>query len=411
MRKILLAAALSLFSMAAFAAQVPLLTGATTADPSQVQATINGVIGSINSTITTQSMAAPSYPRNLLDNGDFYVNQRGTTASTCGTTTIPVTAYNPDRWGCNVNVGSGAGQLATVTATPTPYQGFTNAFTFVRNSGSLAQPQCVMQEVESRRAIQAAGQTVDFSIYLYALAGMIADNAGAANLYIFTGTTADQGLGSFTASPAITPAWAGIATLGTTSVTLSAAWNRYQTGPVAIGSGVKEIAAAICWTPTVGASGGSTDGLAGDGAQLEILGAGATTASAFEFQDPLFELGRAQRFAYGILEPASGVAVGMNGTLLTTTTCALNLNLPVTMWKAPVFSVVGTALSNATFQIVVAADTSTLATTYLVSPTAANTANAVALVGTLTTSSTAGWACQLQGKAAGGGILLWSADF
>lgn len=405
-RKLFTASLIGLFLGAqAHAANLPLLQGPY--DPGNALGFLNALIQEINQGIATNPGVL--VPKNVLDNGNFAIAQRGTaTLQTCGTTTIPETAYSADRWGCNVNVTSGAGTLETVTSSPSPMVGSLNSLVLYRTSGALLQPQCVMQEVPQNRVLAMQGQTVDFSIYAQALSGLAADNGNAANLYVFTGTTADQGLQSFTASPAITPAWAGIATPGSVAVTLTTAWARYQTGPVPIAPTINEIAVAVCFTPTATGA-GSTDGLALSDAQLEPLGSNVQVASGFEAKDPTLELATAQKYYYRIVEPAAGIAVGGNGTMLTTTTCALNFTLPQTMFKAPVFSHTGT-FSTSTFQIVVAADTSTLASTFLVSPSAANTANVAALVATLTTGSTAGWACQLQG-AAGTSSLIWGADF
>ena len=228
--------------------------------------------------------------------------------------------------------------------------------------------------------------------------------------------------------PQITPAWTGIAVYGpnnsgaqqTTAAqafgqalsnptTLTTSWARYNTGPVYIPAGVTEVGVAICFVPTVNGTPGSTDGIAISDVQLEVVGPAAIGPSAYQHKDPAIENTNALVYYNRILEPASGVAIGMQGTMLTTTTCALNLTFPVAMRVAPTFSHTGT-FSTSTWQIVVAADTSTLASTFLVSPTAVNSTVAGALVATLTTASTAGWACQLQG-AGGTSSLIWGADF
>jgi hypothetical protein len=86
---------------------------------------------------------------------------------------------------------TGAGQLAVVTTTP-PI-GFTQESTLVRASGALSQPVCAWQELPNTRAVSLAGQTVDFSVYMKALAGLSADNGNLANLYVITGTDVSSG--------------------------------------------------------------------------------------------------------------------------------------------------------------------------------------------------------------------------
>src|ERR1700679_519825 len=145
------------------AANIPYLTGPQ--DPSQLNATINSLIQQLNSLITPQSMAQFGTFRNLLDNGAMLIQQRGTGAATCGTTAMSETTYGPDRWTCNVNVTSGAGTLTPTTSTPAPPPGFLNQAQLIRNSGSLAQPVCVMQEIPTNQAVQLQGQQATFSFY------------------------------------------------------------------------------------------------------------------------------------------------------------------------------------------------------------------------------------------------------
>jgi hypothetical protein len=149
-------------------------------------------------------MASLAAPRNFLDNGSMDVNQRAVTATAATTSGLVETSYSPDRWGADVNMAAGAGQFAVVTSTPTPYPGFANSATLVRNSGALGQPVCALQEVPSQRVAQLAGQQVDLSAYMQGLAGLVADNGGQANLYLITGTGTDQGLGALRSAVGMT---------------------------------------------------------------------------------------------------------------------------------------------------------------------------------------------------------------
>ena len=509
-----------LFSTSVEAAQVPLLTQW---DPTNGLGVLNGLINSLNSLITPGSMSNAFSGRNLLDNGDMWVNQRAATA-TCGTTTTSgMTAaanYSADRWLCDVNITTGNGNLLVATSTPTPPVGFINESQQYRGGGALLAPQCTFQELNTYKSTAIAGQVVNFSIYAQALAGLNADNGNLAFLEVITGTDAAGGFGlrgakgmatstkasSFTIStstgiitnttsvvagqpititaaaiptgftqgatyyvsstnltsgtsfsvattyagalagqvlipstggttdvlnftPAY-PAWttaavygANNAGAGQTSVqqafgqvesqaqVLSATnWARMSTGPISIPTGTTEVAVAICFPPAGTGTGGTTDGIAFTGAQLEVMGANQTTPSIYEFKSPTLETSEAERYSYVINDAANGTPVGPMGTLLTTTTCGFVENFPVAMDAAPVFEAIGT-ITTTTFHVYVAADTSTLTSAGITAATLTTT-NSAGFTATLTTSSTAGWACQLTGQTASAAIgLAWTADF
>src|SRR4051812_5779246 len=216
-RKLLkLALGLGLLAPIAAMAAVPYVPSTSQySEPSQIVATLNYLVGQINTFVTPNTMAMPSTPRNVVDNGAMAVSQRGTGAATCALNGAAITsaAYSADRWGCEVNVAVGAGQLTQISATPSPPAGFTNSLKLVRNSGALTQPQCTYQEISTTRSTALAGQQVVFSAYIQALAGLATDQGAStqtANLVIISGTGTDQGFGTWTASPAITPAWTGV---------------------------------------------------------------------------------------------------------------------------------------------------------------------------------------------------------
>ena len=410
--------ALSLFgSLAASAANIPLVTGPQ--DPSQMNSFANQIINSVNSLVTPNSMATFNNFRNLLDNGAMVIQQRGTGAATAGTTSgCAITSYGADRWCMDVNVTSGAGQLTPITSTPSPPPGFTASLKMVRNSGALTQPQCTWQALSSADVTGLQGQTVMFSAYVQALAGLAADQGTStqtAQLVIITGTGTDQGLGvlrsavGMTASPAITPAWTGIATLQSTTLALPAtpAWNRYNGAAVTVPTTVTELAVGVCFTPTATGS-GSTDGIAFTGAQLEVLGLNATAPSSFEFRSKGVELGKVARYFTALTEPAAGAAVPIVGTAISATVSTSGYTFPVPMDTAPTFTAYGTALSGSTWTLSNAAVNNALATTFIVTKTA-NTPYGASLTIT-TTGMTAGSGTVLLG-AGGGSILSWSADF
>ena len=282
--------------------------------------------------------AADPFPRNYLDNGAMAVNQQGTATITGGTTSITALQFAADRWFIDTNVTSGAGQAAVITASPAPPTGFQQSVKVWRNSGALLQPVCMLQEIETSRSTQLQGKYVVLSAYLDALAGFTA--AGSiVNAYVITGTGTDQGLATLTASPAITPAWTGIAggVTPTASWTITTAFARYFTAPVLIPTTATEVGVEICFTP-VGSSSGATDGFAVTGVQLEPVAYSATVAqlaptgpSAFEFRPLALDLQFVQRFFYQLNEPASGAAVNMIGQATGASTNALTLPLPVPM--------------------------------------------------------------------------------
>ncbi len=405
MRKYLAAIAAVLVSAGiSWGASLSLLTGPQPA--SDLVAILNTLIQSINSGITPASMGSFQTPRNFLDNGAFLVQQRGTGAVTCAQNSAATTAaYGADRWVCDANVASGAGNMQIVTSSPTLPPGFSAEMKLWRASGALTQPICAWQAVPTAEATALQGQQVVFSAYMQALAGLAADNGNAATLVILTGTGSDQGfLGtSWTASPAITPAWTGIATTLSSNVTLTTSWARYQ-ATAFIPMTATEIAVGVCFTPTATGA-GTTDGFAFTGLQLEQ----GAVAGPFEFRKIEDETARAQRYFYAVSEPAGASGIGMSGNAVTTTTCNTNLAFPVPMRAAPTFTALGTALGSGTWKINYAATTTTLATTFYVT-TVANTPSAA--FGTWTVSAAAlvaGGSCFPVG-AGGGSILSWSAD-
>ena len=378
-------------------------------EPNQILATLNYLISLINTFVTPSQMGSYQTPRNFLDNGAMLIQQRGTSTVTCAANSAPTTtAYGPDRWLCDANVSSGAGQSAPATSTPTPPLGFAQEIKLWRNSGALTQPVCSWQAVPTYQATALQGQSAVFSAYIQALGATAAANT--TTLYVITGTGSDEKfLGtSWTASPAITPAWTGIATAGSAGSTTTTGWVRYSVN-VQIPTTATEIGVGVCYTPNA-SNAGSTDGIAFTGAQLEQVSSATAGPGPFEFRHPADELARAYRYLYSVTEPAVNAPTGIQGQSASTTLCSLQVNFPVTMRAVPTFTVFGTALGTSTFKINQAAQNLALASTYLVT-LATTTPYAGFLTGTTAASQTAGWGCQLVG---GGSstttILTWSAD-
>lgn len=384
---------------------IPLLTTAATNEPSQINATFNGVIQQINSSMTPANFAPAATPRNFIDNGAMAVHQRGTATVTCGTTTIPpTTAYGADRWGCNANVTSGAGISQVITTSPAPPAGFPASTKLYRTSGALTQPICSMQEISSANTTYMAGQVVTLSFYAAALAGLSADNGNVINAYIFTGTGTDQGLQSFTASPAITPAFTGISSVLTQSFTISTTFGRYGFS-AQIPATATEMAVAICFTPTATGA-GATDGFAYTGAQLEI----GNGASAYEFRSYTAELLTAQAyFVQWADNLASTFSLPATCAEITSgTTAACTLILPTTMRTTPT-TTVATATS---FGKTKAADGTAGACSTLAAIASSNTPNSAGLTCALSETAAVGTMGRLiYANSGASNTLIVSADY
>ncbi len=271
-------------------------------------------------------------PRNYLDNGALNItNTNGTATVTCAVNAaIAVANMSADRWGCQANVASGAGRTAIVTASPSPPAGFTNSMKVFRTSGALTQPICVMQEVTTPQSVQLAGQAVTFSFNAAALAGLSADNGNVINAVIITGTGTDEKLTTApTASPAITPAWTGVATTLNQAVSITTSFVRYSVNAT-IPTTATEIAVALCFTPTATGA-GATDGFAWTGAQLEV----APSPTAFEFRSKTEELVKAQAFFYSIAEGAGPTPRALCTFSTANTVAQCLITYPVTMYLAP----------------------------------------------------------------------------
>ena len=374
-------------------------------EPNQLLATLNYLISLINGSSFQASTQAITNTRNVLDNGSMIIQGRGTGAATCATTGAVVSAnYSADRWLCDVNVGSGVGTMQVTTSSPTPPTPFTAQEAVVRASGVLTQPICAFQEVPAGDVYGLQGQNVTFSFYAASLAGLNADNGNVVNAYIMYGTTADQGFGSWTASTAITPAWAGINSAITSAITLPTTnvYARYTLTGV-IPTTAKEIGVAICFTPTA-AGAGSTDGFVFTGAQLE----GGSAASAYEWKSYNAEIRNAQRYFYRVTDSITGSTYTYALGQATTTSAAIFVvPFPVTMRATPTGSVSATTA----FADTATAGSPTNCTAFAIVSSAA-TPYAGEVTCTAGATTTAGGASQLVGAStATNAYMQWSADF
>jgi hypothetical protein len=403
-------AALALSFSAAQAANVQPLNPQQCALPAAC-GDINRAIASINAGAV--GLGSASFAGvNFLDNGSVFVNQRGTAEATGATTAgCAVTSYVSDRWCIDTNVTSGAGFGQVVTSSPSPALGFQNSINVYRKTGALTQPVCLMQEIEGARATQLQGAPVILSANIAALAG--APTGMVVSGFIFTGTTADQGLGALrsavgmTASPALTPAWAGIATNAVSlSATPNASFARFSSAQASIPVGTKSVAVAFCFTPGAEAF-GTTDGFSISGMQLERVDPAQTTASAFEFLPQAYDLARAQRFFWQITDPAATVEVPSSCFVTAAnTTVKCGVYLPTQMQAVPVTAASG---ATASFGIVVTAGTAGTCTA-LNATASSNSVNSIGVTCTTAGTIALGSATPLIG-AATVQVLNASADY
>ena len=389
----------------ASAASVPPLQGPL--DPSNLLYYFNTLVGSINQSV-------PGYqPLNFLDNGSMLINQRGTAEATGSNTGgCAVTAYASDRWCIDTNVTSGAGfgRVLTSSSGVTFALGFPNMLSVYRKTGALLQPVCAWQEIETLRFQSLQGRPVILSAYLAANTSF--PTGGVVTGHLVTGTGTNEGLGSLrsavgmTASPAITPAFAGVATAAVTlTATPTATATRYSSAPMQVPAGATEGAVAFCFTPSTETA-GTADGFLITGTQLEQADPNQITAGRYQRPPPADELLRAQRFFWQITDPAATVEVPSSCFVTAAnTTVKCGVYLPTQMQIAPV-----TAISTSTsFGIVVTAGTAGTCTT-LAATASSNSVNSIGVTCTTGGTIALGSATPLIG-AGTAGTLNASADF
>jgi hypothetical protein len=355
--------------------------------------------------IPSAMLLPTTWPKNLLDNGAMGIQQRGTGTVTCAAAAaITSAAYVADRWGCSANVTSGVGRAAVITASPAPPTGFPASVKVWRLSGALTQPVCLWQETPSVETTFVAGQTMTLSAYVAGLAGLVADNGGQVNLVVIAGTGTDEGFGTMTASPAITPAWTGITTVVNQAFTgITTTFGRIQV-TYTMPATATESAVGICFTPTA-AGAGATDGFAVTGVQNEV----APAATFYEFKPTRLELLASQRYFYRITEGAA-LAPRALCAVSSTSLAVCHIRLPVTMVKTPTVTT-----TTAGFSLTVAAQTSVANCSAIrLSTTFTSTVATPEIVPIDCTSTTAfgaaGTAAQLF-DAGQSGLISASADF
>ena len=238
-----------------------------------------------------QILAGNNQPnfKNLIDNGNFNILQRGGTS----VGTITGTAkYYWDRW-AGVSGTSTTTTITNVTAS-LPAQ-FTNAAEVQRNSGQTGVVKvCLVQEIPTADITPLAGQPVTLSFWM--LSGSNLSSAGGAVVaQLTTGTSSDEGLATWLTG--LAGAASAIPTANAT-VTPTANWQRFAvTGTIA--ATATEGVVNFCFTP-VGTA-GTNDYFEITGVQLEQ----GTVATNFEWIPLGVELAKVQRYYWQWAETVS----------------------------------------------------------------------------------------------------------
>lgn len=384
--------------------------------------------------------------KNVLRNGDISVNpfQMGTSQASNISNTITTSADGFRMLGG----ASSAIQWSSQTgATDIVANQFTKSLRFQRASGNTNTAAiCEINVLTSQDSTPLQGQNFVYSFWAKPGANF-SPTSGNIAITVAYGTGSDQSAANFNAG-----SWTGQAnaiTAGNSSVftTTNGPINLLQgqtniiaqnfpqtvaTFPVSVTSGVAtaqtlpsgqtaqwvqywvsgsipatatQVGTQICWTP-VGTA-GTNDWIETSNHQLEIVGPGVITPTAFDHHTAQQDLTVAGRFLTTLSEPASGVQVNVTGNSTSATAAAMVYPFPVQMRAAPTFVALGTALSGSTWTNKCGNVNNALATTFIVTATA-NTVNNASM--TVTSSgSTIGFGCELVG-AGGGSILSWTAE-
>lgn len=367
---------------------------------------------------------AGSIDGNTLIGGDFSTGLNLWSYTTTPAAVNGTATYVANRW---FAWGGGTSTLTVTqqTAAADVPSGSTGSMRVSRAGNGLTQV-CVAQVIESINALPYQGQTAEFDVGQVKAGSTFSAASSNLAVYVLTGTGTDEGSSkaafSINAGGGGASGWTGATLLGGTTgflVPISTGFNRVSVA-VPIAATATEIAVAVCYTPV--GNGASTDWFEFTQAQFSANPALKTAAGtagvalalndlrAKDFQNrfPNVEQALQQRYAFSIQEFSTGVPTAFipTGVLSSTTTCDLIVQFPVQMRTAPTVGPLA-VLTTSTFRIQ-DSTTSTLAAPFIQNLTS-NTAFVGSIRATLTTSSTAGWGCQLQG-AGGAAYLLVNAE-
>lgn len=349
-----------------------------------------------------------STPKNLLRTGDLSNNpwQHGTSQAADISNTVTTAA---DGFRLVGGASSAIDWAQETGATDIVANQFTKSLRFQRKAANTDTAQvCQIFVLTSAESTALQGQKFVYSFWAKAGANISPTN-GAVTVKVASGTGADQSsanlkAGSWTTyADSISTSGSSNSAFGTSVATNVGTANLLPTGGTAtwvqywfsgtISTAATQVGTEICMTP-VGTA-GTNDWFETANHQLEIVGPGVVTPTAFEHQDPNTAFFRAAFVFYRLAEPASGAGVSgfCQATGANTNTCTVNL--PVNQRAAAPTITITTA---GTFKVNIAGTATTIAT-----PTA-GTCSLAACTVTAANTNTAGQAEQLTG---GGGSGAW----
>lgn len=262
--------------------------------------------------------------RNKLINGDFRINQRGTSTNLASLTAVGATfGYVGDRWGvfrASYATGAVMAQGTNLGTSDLPYTdaGIKTFARVGRLSGNTGTGiMYCAYALESQDSYALAGKTVTLSFYYRTGANF---SGTAITLNIMTGTGTDEGYQR------------GVSLTGSADVTksfsTSTSWT-YATFTTTLNANITQVAFDIRYTP-VGTA-GANDWFDITGVQLEL----GSVATPFEVRPYGVELGLCQRYFYGILGSVNSRHILGPSFSRSTTMFLATVTFPVTMRRVP----------------------------------------------------------------------------
>jgi hypothetical protein len=256
---------------------VNLAVGATTGDIIEVIGLSAFSLGAIYNQVGN---AGPVVMRNRIINGGMAVDQRNAGAAQNITAS---NVYSVDRWavvaGTTVSGTLTAQRVAVGSPGSSQY-----ALRLARTAGAYTNALYATQVIETANCYELAGKTVTVSFK--ARAGAVYSATGTPiNVYVRTGTAADEGVNGSTAGT-----WTGYAQAGTQSFALTTTLQTYSFS-VALGASVQEIAVTL-GTGSFAGTGAANDYIEFTDVQLEL----GNYATAFERRLNQVELAMCQRY-------------------------------------------------------------------------------------------------------------------
>ena len=182
----------------------------------------------------------------------------------------------------------------------------------------------MFQALESSQTIPLAGKTITFSFWAKAGANL-SSTGSAVSATIISGTGTDQSPNTFRFG-----GWTTQTTALTISTALTTSWVRYQ-GTATLGSSVTQIGINLGFIPT--GTAGANDWVEVTGIQVEI----GSIATGFQTATGTVqgELAMCQRYYFRRTAEGTNSAVSEFGGALSTTSCRITINPPVTMRVIP----------------------------------------------------------------------------